>query len=129
MASFSLFLTQAPLASSSHYLALDFAYTLLKQGHQLNNVFFYQDAVYVGLAGQVAPQGQKPLAQEWQQLVQGTNIPLQLCIATAVRRGILDRSEQQRYQQPSVTLCDGFQLVGLGEMAQSYRESDRVIQF
>lgn len=129
MASFTLLLTQSPLANNSHYLALEFAYALLKQGHQLNNVFFYQDAVYVGLNGQTPIQGQEPLMQAWQQLAIQYSIPLQLCIATAIRRGIVDGTEQQRYNLPCATMAAEFNLTGLGEMAASCQESDRVIQF
>ena len=129
MASFTLILTQAPLAGVSHYLALDFARALLAAGHSLRNVFFYQEACYVALNGQTPIQGQEPLLHAWQSLAQKTNTQLQVCIANAIRRGLLDAKEAERYQQPSPTLAAGFTLVGLGEMAESCQEADRVIQF
>lgn len=129
MASFTLLLTQAPLSNSSHYLALDFAKAALTQGHSISNVFFYQDAVYVGLSGQTPIQGQQPLSHAWQALAEEHQIDLQVCIATATRRGLVDTTEQQRYNLEHPTLASGFVLVGLGEMAQSCQEADRVIQF
>ena len=129
MASFTLLLTQAPLANGSHYAALDFARALLNEGHQLRNVFFYQEACYVALSGQTPIQGQTPLAHEWRTLAIQHNFPLQVCIANALRRGLVDSREQQRYQLEHITLDEGFSLTGLGEIASSIQESDRVLQF
>lgn len=129
MSSFSLILTQSPSSNVSHYLALDFATSLLTQGHGLKRVFFYQDAVYVGLNGQTPIQGQQSLMQSWLQLSRLHKFPLQLCIANAIRRGLVNKQEQERYQLPAQTVADGFDLVGLGELAEACQEDDRVIQF
>lgn len=129
MSSFSLILTQSPSSNVSHYLALDFATSLLTQGHSLKRIFFYQDAVYVGLNGQTPIQGQQSLMQSWLQLSRLHNFPLQLCIANAIRRGLVNKQEQERYQLPAQTVADGFDLVGLGELAEACQEDDRVIQF
>lgn len=129
MASFSLMLTQAPSSNVSHLLALDFAKSLLQQGHNLARVFFYQDAVYVGLNGQTPIQGQQSLMQQWLQLSQQYDFPLQLCIANAIRRGLVNQQEQERYQLPAQTVAIGFVLAGLGELAEACQEDDRVIQF
>lgn len=129
MATFSLVLTQSPSLNVSHYLALDFAASLLKLGHKLDRVFFYQDAVYVGLNGQTPIQGQQSIMQRWLQLAHAHDFPLQLCIANAIRRGLVNQQEQERYQLPAATVATGFGLTGLGELAEAYQESDRVIQF
>lgn len=129
MASFSLMLTQSPTVNANHFLALDFATSLLQQGHSLKRVFFYQDAVYVGLNGQTPIQGQQSLMQRWLQLSKQYEFPLQLCIANAIRRGLVNAQEQERYQLPTTTVALGFDLVGLGELAEACQEDDRVIQF
>lgn len=129
MASFSLMLTQSPTVNANHFLALDFATSLLQQGHSLKRVFFYQDAVYVGLNGQTPIQGQQSLMQQWLQLSKQYEFPLQLCIANAIRRGLVNAQEQERYQLPTTTVALGFDLVGLGELAEACQENDRVIQF
>lgn len=128
MASFTLVLTQSPTTNVSHFLALDFATSLLKQGHTLKRVFFYQDAVYVGLNGQTPVQGQQSLLQSWLLLSNQHKFPLQLCIANAIRRGLVNKQEQERYQLPAQTVANGFDLVGLGELAEACLEDDRVIQ-
>lgn len=129
MASYSLLITQSPFSDSGHELALDFAQALLVEGHSLERVFFYQDAVYAALNNQTPTQGQSSLALRWLALKQEHEISLQVCIANAIRRGVLNHQEQQRYQASSVTLMEGFELVGLGEMASACKESNRVITF
>ncbi|MCD8521528.1 MAG: sulfurtransferase complex subunit TusD [Saccharospirillaceae bacterium] len=129
MATFSLILTQSPFSGASHILAQDFARTLLTQGHRLQRVFFYQDAVLAGLSTQNPPQGQTAVCQQWQALAAGHGFPLQVCIANALRRGVSDSTEQQRYNLPATTLAAGFELAGLGEMAEAALDSDRIIDF
>ncbi len=129
MASFSLMLTQSPSTTVSHFLALDFAKSLLQQGHTLKRVFFYQDAVFIGLNGQTPIQGQQSLMQHWLDLSNQYQFPLQLCIANAIRRGLVNKQEKERYQLPAQTVAAGFDLVGLGELAEACQEDDRVIQF
>lgn len=129
MASFTLLVTQSPLGSCAHLQALDFAQAVLNAGHQIERVFFYQDAVYVGLNGQTPIQGQKSLAAQWLELARLHAFPLELCIANALRRGIADAKEQARHTLPSATLVEGFVLSGLGALASACKESDRVVQF
>src|SRR5690554_8171826 len=113
MASFSIVLTQSPALNVSHILALDFASALLSQGHRLKRVFFYQDAVYVGLNGQTPIQGQSNLMQQWLDLAQEYSFPLQLSIATALPRRLVNSQEQERYQLPATNVTAGHELGGL----------------
>ena len=41
----------------------------------------------------------------------------------------MDASEQQRYELPSLTLANDFQLVGLGQLIAAIEASDRYIEF
>ncbi len=129
MATFSLLLTQSPYSGPSHILAQQFVHALLAQGHTLQRVFFYQDAVFAGLSTQNPVQGQLSITQQWQSLAAGYGFPLQICIANALRRGVSDETEQQRYNLPAATLAEGFELTGLGEMAEAALDSDRIIDF
>lgn len=129
MAAFSLLITQNPFTGVAHTLAQDFARTLLTQGHRLQRVFFYQDAVLAALSTQNPPQGQAAVSQQWQALAAEYGFPLQVCIANALRRGVSDSTEQQRYNLPANTLAAGFELAGLGEMAEAALDSDRIIDF
>jgi len=129
MATFSLLLTQSPFSGASHILAQDFARSLLAQGHKLQRVFFYRDAVFAALSTQNPVQGQSAVNQQWQSLATEYGFPLQVCIANALRRGVTDNAEQQRYNLPASTLAAGFELAGLGEMAEAALDSDRIIDF
>ena len=129
MATFTLLVRSSPFSTVQHQIAQDFAVTLLAAGHDLKRIFFYQDAVYAALSTQQPVQGQATVSQTWHSLAIQAGITLQVCIANALRRGITDSAEQQRYNLPAATLADGFELAGLGEMAEACSDSDRIIEF
>ncbi|MAK92952.1 MAG: sulfurtransferase complex subunit TusD [Oleibacter sp.] len=129
MTTFSLLIKSSPYATANHQAALDFATTLLTEGHMLRRVFLYQDAVFAALSTQQPVQGQISITQQWQSLAADAGIRIQVCIANALRRGVTDITEQQRYNLPAATLAPGFELAGLGEMAEACADSDRVIEF
>ena len=68
------------------------------------------------------------LRPRWTTL-QARNIELAVCIASSVKRGVVDAAEQQRYDLPSQSLVDGFALVGLGQLITAIEESDRYVEF
>ncbi|MFY9180524.1 MAG: sulfurtransferase complex subunit TusD [Venatoribacter sp.] len=129
MANFTLVLTQSPTLSISHLQAIDFIEAAVLAGHTIKSVFFYQDAVYAALNTQMPIQGQVAVALQWQTLAQKYGFNLDVCIANALRRGVVDSTEQTRYSLPATTLAAGFNLKGLGELATACKECDRVIQF
>jgi tRNA 2-thiouridine synthesizing protein D len=85
-----------------------------------------QDACFAGLESQVPGQGLVTSFLGWQQLNEKYQVPLQVCIANGLRRGVLNEAEAQRYQA-SPTLHSSFTLVGLGELAEANQQSDRII--
>ena len=128
MAQFSLLIRSDPYSGTGHNSALDFARALIRNQHSLKRVFFYQNAVLVG-SYQQAPQGELAIHQEWASLAEQSGTELHVCIANALRRGITDHKEAQRYALPATTLHPAFQLSGLGEMASALTDSDRVVEF
>ncbi|MGB1091972.1 MAG: sulfurtransferase complex subunit TusD [Oceanobacter sp.] len=129
MATFSLFVSSNPFSSQAHWQALDFVRTALAAGHSIQRVFFYSDAVLVASKLVQPPQGQITASSVWQELASAHDFPLQACIANSLRRGIVNEAESQRYELESANMCAGFELVGLGEMAEALHDSDRVVQF
>jgi tRNA 2-thiouridine synthesizing protein D len=111
----------------SNQTAQSFVAELINAGDTIDRVFFYQDAVYIGLQSQVPGQGLEASYQGWLALQQVQDFPLQLCIANSLRRGILDEAEAARYSQ-TANLKAGFQLAGLGEIAEACQTSDRIIR-
>ena len=124
--SYTIILTQSPALSESHLTAQRFIAELMHNGDSIDRVFFYQDAAYVGLSSQIPCQGLQASYQGWVELQQQYAIPLQICIANALRRGVVDTTEAQRYEGIE-TLQEGFQLTGLGEIADACQASDRII--
>lgn len=126
---FALAVYGAPFSSQASYSALNFAHALQREGHRLTQVFFYQDAVYHAHQQTHPPQDEVHLTQAWQALAQSTQAELLVCVAAAVKRGIFDAQEAQRYQDAQANLAQGFQLVGLGQLLDALHTQDRLIVF
>jgi tRNA 2-thiouridine synthesizing protein D len=101
----------------------------LAQALQLKNesfrVFFYQDGAAAANALQWVPDDQRNLCVEWQKL----SIRLPVCVSAALARGITDAENAQRHNIQQHNLAEGFELVGLGELADAVQASERLIQF
>lgn len=111
--------------SQGAFLAYQLACELLQCGHQIRQIFFFQQGVSNG-NGLVSPANDEVnLLQKWQELHRTYQIPLHLCISAAQRRGIVDRSTSLLPEQQN--LADGFVLAGLGEFSQAMLQADRVI--
>jgi len=126
---FSLAVYAAPYSSQASYSAYQFAVALLNQGHNLHRVFFYQDGVHNSTNLAAPPQDEFNLQRAWQHLANSHNLDLVVCIAAALRRGILDDGEAKRYNKPSHNLAEGFSISGLGQLVEAAAVSDRLISF
>ncbi|HSX49842.1 MAG TPA: sulfurtransferase complex subunit TusD [Cellvibrio sp.] len=126
---FSLAVYSAPYSSQASYSAYQFATAALGQGHSLHRVFFYQDGVHNATNLAAPPQDEFNLQQAWERLAQHHNLDLVVCIAAALRRGILDDNEAKRYEKPSHNLAKDFTISGLGQLVEAAVISDRLISF
>lgn len=126
---FSLLVTSAAWSSQGHITALNFAKSLLSQGHSLYRVFFYADATHVGTASAVAPQDERDIPKEWQALASEHSTDLIICITAGLKRGIINESESHRYDISTDTLDNHFELSGLGQLVDAIIQSDRVVTF
>lgn len=124
----TIMITAAPFLGVQHTLALRFAHQWLASGHCIKRVFFYGDATLVANCNIQPPQGQAALIEQWSQWSHTSGVPLQVCIANAIRRGLLDQDEAQRYNKAQ-TLHPSFELVGLGELAAIGIDGDKLVQF
>lgn len=109
--------------------ALRFAQALLASGHEIVRVFFYQDGVLTASNNMVVAQDQQDIAQQWQAFITEHQLDAVVCIAAALRRGVLDQAEAQRYQRDAVNLAEGYQLSGLGQLHDGLQQADRFISF
>ena len=120
----TLILITAPPTSIHSWHALGLAQALHSK-NQPFRVFFYQDAVSVANNLQWQPDDQRRLSQEWQKL----GIRLPICVSAALARGITDEENAKRHQLQNFNLAEGFELVGLGELADAVLATQRLLQF
>ncbi|WP_439257444.1 sulfurtransferase complex subunit TusD [Lonepinella sp. BR2271] len=102
--------------SQGAFFAYQFANTLVEKGHQISQIFFFQQGVSHGNACVSPANDEFHLQKAWQQLSQQHQIPLHLCISASQRRGIIEQN-----------LAPHFILAGLGEFSAAMLQADRVI--
>ena len=127
---YALLVTGSPYQTKACHSALKFLKTaLLNPENTLEGVFFYEDAILIGNALAQPPRDEIDLTKEWAELAKAHNIPLYLCIAASVRRGIINETESQRYETSQHSLAEGFQLEGLGTLVELMSTTSKLIQF
>lgn len=118
----------APTSYAAHS-GLKFARALVSSGHSLHRVFFYHDGVRIADGNVVLPQDETSITTQWQTFAQEQQVELNLCIAAALRRGVLNAAEQQRYDKPGANSLPEFEVVGLGQLIEACLSADRVVTF
>jgi tRNA 2-thiouridine synthesizing protein D len=126
---FSLAIYGAPYSTQASDSAYRFALAALDAGHELHRIFFYQDGVHNGTALAAPPQDEIDLPVRWRELSARHDTDMVVCIAAALRRGLLDEDEARRYDKPASNLAQGFSLGGLGQLVDAAVHSDRLITF
>jgi tRNA 2-thiouridine synthesizing protein D len=92
-------------------------------------VFFFHDGVHCGSDLSIPAAEQHAVAEQWNELAQQANIDLVVCVASALKRGIIDTDEGVRYNKPQGNLHSGFALSGLGQWVDACINADRVVTF
>ncbi len=126
---YALLVLAAPQSSAASQGALRFARAALARGHTVSRVFFYGEGVHNATALAVPPQDEVDTVAQWRDFALANGIELVVCIAAALRRGLLDEGERERYERTAANLDPAFVLSGLGQLAEAALESDRVITF
>ncbi|MEX2367025.1 MAG: sulfurtransferase complex subunit TusD [Pseudohongiellaceae bacterium] len=126
---FSIVVLGAPYSSQSPSSALAFTRAALESGHGIYRLFFYLDGVHNGSALAVPPQDEVHIPRAWQTLILEHQIDAVVCAASALKRGLLDAGEAERYDRMGASLLDGFLISGLGQLVDASLNSDRVISF
>ena len=126
---YSLLVLGSPQSTPSVRSALRFAEAAVASGHELFRVFFFHDAVTTGNGYIVTPQDQESLPQAWQTFGQTHNVDMVLCISSALRRGVINNRESDRYQLRGANALEGFDLSGLGQWVEAMLVSDRIVTF
>lgn len=119
----------APAHAPSSRRALRFAQAALDGGHEIVRLFFYQDGVHSASGNVVSPQDELDLPREWREFVQQHQLDAVVCIAAALRRGVLNEEEAQRYGKPAANLGAPWELSGLGQLHEAAQTADRLLCF
>ncbi|MBU1439034.1 MAG: DsrE family protein [Gammaproteobacteria bacterium] len=120
MAVFALYVQSNTFASPTLASVLRFAKAALAEQHQIDHLFFYQDAVQAIIADIDLPADEPDMAAAVVSLCQQHNIPLLYCVTAAEKRGFACAAKPARA---------GFIAAGLAEFAMRLDVVDQVIQF
>jgi tRNA 2-thiouridine synthesizing protein D len=115
--------------SESPSSALRFARAAVAKGHRIHRVFFYHAGVALANACAVQPQGETDVAAQWAAFAEEHHTELAVCVAAALRRGVLSDEDADRYERAASNLKSPFRIVGLGQWLEAIVESDRVVTF
>ncbi|MFO7706453.1 MAG: sulfurtransferase complex subunit TusD, partial [Halopseudomonas sp.] len=116
---------QDPAARS----ALEFARAVIGSGHQITRLFFYRDAVQIASQLGVQPQDEQDVAQQWREFIAAEQLDAVICIAAALRRGVLNDAEAARWHRPAANTAAPYDLSGLGQWVDVLQTADRAITF
>ncbi|GAC1029458.1 sulfurtransferase complex subunit TusD [Pseudomonas sp. No.21] len=119
----------APAHAPSSRRALRFAEAALDSGHEITRLFFYQDGVHSASANVVTPQDEPDIARDWSRFVADHQLDGVVCIAAALRRGVINQEEAERYGRAAANLAPGWELSGLGQLHEAAQMADRLICF
>ena len=116
---FSILVYGAPTSSQAAASAYRFARAAIEKGHQIHRVFFYGDGVHTATRLSAVPQDETDLYRQWRELAQNHQLDMVVCIAAALKRGVLDDEEAGRFEKDGDNLAEGFELSGLGQLVDA----------
>ncbi len=126
---YSLLVLASPISGHGSLTALNFAKAVTNRGNQIHRIFFLDEGVMAGASCCVTPQDEINPTQQWADLAAREGIELILCVSSALKRGLLDASEAQRYEKEAETVHPSFQISGLGQLIDAAATSDRLVTF
>jgi len=129
MSSFAVLIQGAPYSSQAALSAYRFCQEALANGHKIERLFFYQDGVHNASLLCVPPQDEFHLPRAWQTLIQQHGLDAIVCIASALKRGVVNQGEAERHRLPAANLLPGFTIGGLGLWMEAMAKADRVLDF
>ncbi|MEX1670816.1 sulfurtransferase complex subunit TusD [Zhongshania guokunii] len=127
--SFALLVSGQPCTDQASLSALRFCKAALDSGHSVYRVFFFNDGVHCANRFITPPQDEISVPKQWQALQQEFAIDLVVCVSSALRRGIVDAKEAERYELGGHNMADGFTIGGLGQWVDACIQADRVVRF
>ena len=126
---YAILVSGSPYSSQAHMSAQRFIHACYAQGHSINSVFFYGDAVYIGNNLLTPANDEYQMQREWITLAEKFNIPLQACVSVANKRGILSAEDSQLAGLDNFNIVAPFEISGLGSWVSASTSADRQVHF
>ncbi len=126
---FALLITASASNSEAPATALRFATAALKNGHSIYRVFFFRDGVHNANTYTIAQQDEHNIPDAWQQFCHTHNLDAATCVSAALKRGVVDEKESQRWQKTGSNISPHIPIGGLGLLTDAIINSDRLITF
>ena len=129
---FSIQVNEGPYQHQASDSAYQFAKAAIENGHEIFRVFFYHDGVNNASRFTVPPQDDRNVVNNWADLgiVDADGNPeLVVCVAAALRRGMLDESEAGKNGVVGNNIHPAFRISGLGQLIEAGIQSDRLVVF
>jgi tRNA 2-thiouridine synthesizing protein D len=126
---FAISIHGSPYASQAALSGYRFTRAALDAGHNITRVFFYHEGVRTADGLAVTPQEEDSVLAQWVSLHEAHGVELTVCIAAALKRGILNDAEKARYDKAAAGAHPAFEIVGLGQLVDALIQADRCITF
>lgn len=126
---FTILVTGGVCDSLAAYRAYRFCEQAIEQGHKIQQVFFYQEGATQANQNVVLLADEYSPLESWQHLASEHQLTLNVCVAAAERRGVLNQEQLQEHEKSALTLGEGFTIVGLASFHDACLNSDRMVQF
>ena len=126
---FAIVVYTSPASTQAAASAYQFASRLLEEGHEIYRLFFFSDGVANVNRLTITPQDEINLPSKWHQLIESYELDSVACVSSAIKRGILNPQEAERYELDAHSLYESSEIAGLGQLVDAAMNADRLVQF
>jgi len=77
----------------------------------------------------VPPQDEAYIESDWASLGREHQLDMVVCISSALRRGILNEAESNRYERVGTSINPIFTVSGLGQLIDAAIQADKLVTF